>query len=134
MQNLFLKKILFICWIENKFLLNLKISRRNIKMIREKWKQHQLDIWERTYTFFVPDSIITCHLGYLRSDFKKWKEERIKVISTISKDNRTRARIKYCLLRCVCWGVDHKNASQLEIWWQLWERNIFCSKRDFDFI
>ena len=34
--------------------------------------------------FFVPGKIITCQLSYPRSDFKKWKREMIKAVSTIS--------------------------------------------------
>ena len=48
-------------------------------MINEKQKQIQLGISEPTLKLSVPDSIITCHLGYPRSTFKKRKQETIKV-------------------------------------------------------
>ena len=39
---------------------------------------------KQTLKFVIPGRIITCQLGYSRSNFKKQKREMIKVVSTTS--------------------------------------------------
>ena len=47
-----------------------------------KWKWLQLGIQETTFKICIPGW--TRHLGYPKSDFKKWKRETIQFVSNIS--------------------------------------------------
>ena len=60
------------------------MTRNYIK--NEKWeaKISSVGFTRRTQKTYVPGRIITWLLGYLRYEWKKWKQETIKVFSTVS--------------------------------------------------
>ena len=62
-------------------------------LINGKQKQLQSGIRKTTFKNFIPGRIITRHISYPRSNFRKWKQEMIKVVSTFS-DHRLKESTK----------------------------------------